>query len=216
MERSGVCRDMWNRFKMGRLGGLVVSLGLSLAACQGAEGGAALSFEMEGDPAKSFSKNIVGGVISKVRSLPGSRTVSLIIRETRLTRGGRPLCSRPTGRLLSVGRVAQIFSAGQRSLKSAFVVTGGESRPRLRSLRPGDCVSVVPEDVAEGRSLARGPMIEIQEESSAMSSEENVGEGEIEVWGRPLTGRTLAEKSASPKSHAQAASVRPLAETRRS
>lgn len=216
MERSGVSRGLWGKIRMGRLGGLVVSLGISLAACQGTEGGAALSFDMEGDPTRSFSKNIVGGVISKVRMIPGSRTVSLVIRETRLTRGGRPLCRRPTGRRLSVERVAQIFSAGHRSLKSAFVVTGEVIRPQLRSLHPGDCVSVVPEDVVEGRSLARGPMIDIEEDSSTVAGEERMGEGEIEVWGRTLRGKTLAAKASPPKLHSQAASLRPLAETRRS
>lgn len=216
MRDSGVFGDLWNSIRKGRLGGLVVSLGLSLAACQGAEGGMALSLEMEGDPSKSFSRHIVGGVISKVRQVPGSRMVSLMIRETALTRGGRPLCRRPTGRLLSVDRVAQIFSAGRRSLKSAFVVTGGESRPRLRSLRPGDCISVVPEDVPDGRSLARGPMIEIQEEPSVMSKTDSVGEGDIEVWGRPLTGRALVGKKDAPSPHSQAASLHPLEQVGRS
>ena len=216
MRNSGVFRNLLEGLRKGRLGGLVVSLGLSLAACQGAEGGTALSLEMEGDPSKSFSKHIVGGVISKVRQIPGSRMVSLVIRETALTRGGRPLCRRPTGRILSVDRVAQIFSAGRRSLKSAFVVTGEERRPRLRSLRPGDCISVVPEDVEDGRSLARGPMIEIQEESSVMSKADSVGEGDIEVWGRPLTGRALAGKKEAPANHSQAASVHPLEQVGRS
>ena len=137
MESLEMFRNLWKRIRMGRLGGLVVTLGISLAACQGTEGSAALSPEGEGDPSRPFSKNIVGGVISKVKSLPGSRAVSLVIRETRLTRGGRPLCTRPTGRILSVGRVAQIISARHRSLKSAFVVTGGgdPSTPSLPSPR---------------------------------------------------------------------------------
>ena len=197
MKGLEMFRNLGKRIRMGRLGGLVVALGISLAACQGTEESAALSPEGEGDPSRSISKNIVGGVISKVKSLPGSRAVSLVIRETRLTRGGRPLCSRPTGRILSVGRVAQIFSARHRSLKSAFVVTGGEIRPRLRSLRPGECVSVVPEDVVERRSLARGPMIEIVEDSPVAERNEILGSGEVEVWGRPLPGKTLARSTHS-------------------
>ena len=197
MESLEMFRNLWKRIRMGRLGGLVVTLGISLAACQGTEGSAALSPEGEGDPSRSFSKNIVGGVISKVKSLPGSRAVSLVIRETRLTRGGRPLCARPTGRILSVGRVALIFSARHRSQKSAFVVTGGEIRPRLRSLCPGECVSVVPEDVVEGRSLSRGPMIEIVEESPVVEGTETLGSGEVEVWGRPLASKALARTTPS-------------------
>ncbi len=200
MKGLEMFRNLGKRIRMGRLGGLVVALGISLAACQGTEESAALSPEGEGDPSRSISKNIVGGVISKVKSLPGSRAVSLVIRETRLTRGGRPLCSRPTGRILSVGRVAQIFSARHRSLKSAFVVTGGEIRSRLRSLRPGECVSVVPEDVVEGRSLSRGPMIEIVEESPVVERTETLGSGDVEVWGRPLPAKTLA-RSTRPSPH---------------
>ena len=39
MRNSGVFRNLLEGLRKGRLGGLVVSLGLSLAACQGAEGG---------------------------------------------------------------------------------------------------------------------------------------------------------------------------------
>ncbi|MGC8528923.1 MAG: hypothetical protein ACP5OP_01815 [Leptospirillia bacterium] len=195
MESLKMFRNLGKRIRIGRLGGLLVTLGISLAACQSPEGSAALSLEGEGDPSRSFSKNIVGGVISQVKSLPGSRSVSLVIRETRLTRGGRPLCRRPTGRILKVGRVAQIFSARHRSLKSAFVVTGEKIRSGLRSLRPGECVSVVPEDVVEGRSLLQGPMIEFVEESSVAERNEILGSGEVEVWDRPLPAKTMARRN---------------------
>ncbi|MHB8369851.1 MAG: hypothetical protein ACYDBP_09215 [Leptospirales bacterium] len=172
-------------------GGLVVSLGLSLAACQGSESGVALALEDEGDPSRSFVKKIVGGVIAKVRTIPGSHTVALVIRETRVTAGGRPLCLRPTGRILSIGRVGQIFSASRRTLQSAMVVMGASVRTRIGGLRPGDCVSVVPEDGGGKRdSVALGSRIEILDTPSVVGKDDRMGEGMVELWGEPGRGGT--------------------------
>lgn len=183
MEKTGIV--VGRRKKNGFIGGLVVSLGLSLAACQGSESGAALALEDEGDPTRSFAKKIVGGVVAKVRTSPGGKAVALVIRETRMTAGGRPLCSRPTGRILSIGRVGQVFSASRRSLQSAMVVMGASVRTRIRSLRPGDCVSVVPEVQPKKVVAALKPEIEILDTPSVVRKDDRMGEGLVELWGEP-------------------------------
>ena len=180
------------RFGQRFFSGLLLSLGMALAACQSTETGAVMAIEEEGDQSRHIVRKIVGGVVMKVLYHPGRRSVALLIRETRLSRSGRPLCQAPTGRILSLGSVKALFQSDPGRLRSAMVVTGNPEPRSLTGLHPGDCVSVAPDEVGRGKTKVR-PSILI--ETPALAREEDrFGKGIVEVWANLPPPRTMTAK----------------------
>ena len=173
--------------------GLLVSLGMALAACQSTEAGAVMALEEEGDPSRHVVRKIVGGVVMKVVRHPGRRSVALLIRETRVSASGRPLCQAPTGRLLSLESVQSLFRGDPKRLRSAMVVTGDPETPKLGNLRPGDCVSVAPDDVDSSKTVVRSS-IEIESPAPIARREDRFGKGIVEIWATLSPPPTVAAK----------------------
>ncbi len=173
--------------------GILVSLGMALAACQSTEAGAVMALEEEGDPSRHVVRKIVGGVVMKVVSHPGRRSVALLIRETRVSSSGRPLCQSPTGRLLSLESVQSLFRGDPKRLRSAMVVTGDPETPGLGNLRPGDCVSVAPDEVDTSRTVVRSS-IEIEAPAPIARREDHFGKGIVEIWATLSPPPTVAAK----------------------
>ena len=180
------------RFGRRFFSGLLVSLGMALAACQSTETGTVMAIEEEGDQSRHIVRKIVGGVVMKVLGHPGRRRVALLIRETRLSPSGRPLCQAPTGRILSLGSVQSLFRGDPNRLRSAMVVTGNPEPRSLTGLHPGDCVSVAPDEVGRGRTEVR-PSILIETPSLARE-EDRFGKGIVEVWATLDPPRTMTAK----------------------
>ena len=173
--------------------GLLVSLGMALAACQSPEAGAVMALEEEGEPARHVVRKIVGGVVMKVVKHPGVQSVALQIRETRVSPSGRPLCQAPTGRILSLGSVQALFAGDPKRLRSAMVVTGDPETPRLGNLRPGDCVSVAPDELDRPRTIVRSS-IEIEKSAPLARGEDRLGKGIVEIWATLSPPPTVAAK----------------------
>ncbi|MCL5285907.1 MAG: hypothetical protein M1313_09265 [Nitrospirae bacterium] len=189
---KGFCRRFFS--------GCLVSLGMALAACQSTEAGSVMAIEEEGEPSRHIVKKIVGGVVMKVLPHPGSRSVALLIRETRLSSSGRPLCQEPTGRILSLAKVQALFRGDPGRLRSAMVVTGDPDTPSLSGIHPGSCVSVAPDEIERSSTVVRST-IEIETPSLARG-EDNLGKGIVEVWGTLAPPRTMTakvKKTAGPR-----------------
>lgn len=162
-------------------------LGLALAFLQTGESPAAMiEDEQSGD--RHLAKRLIGGIVLSVRHLRGSRNVSLLIRETRLDKKGRPLCKAPTGRILSVESVGGIFQARPARLKSTLVVMENPADLTPRDLKPGECVSVAPDDIDRAETKLHSS-IRIEETPAVAKNTDKVKEGLVELWAKTFPAK---------------------------
>ncbi len=171
--------------KKGFFSGLL--MGLALALVQTGESQAAM-IEDEGTGDRHLAKRLIGGIVMKVRHIPGSRNISLLIRETRTDRSGRPLCKAPTGRILSVESVGGIFLARPARLKSSLIVMESPSDPTPRDLKPGECVSVAPDDIDRTKTALHSS-IQIDRTPDVAKNTDKVKEGLVELWARTFPAK---------------------------
>ena len=162
-------------------------IGMALAFFQTGESPAA-TLEDEGASDRHLAKKVVGGIVMKVHRKPGTRNISLTIRETRIDRTGRPLCNAPTGRILSVESVGGIFLASAARLKSSLVIMESPSDPTPRDLKPGECVSVAPDDIDRVETALRSS-IRIEETPVVAKKTDKVKEGLVELWARTFPAK---------------------------
>jgi hypothetical protein len=198
-------------------GFLGLLVGMALALFQTGESPAAM-IEDEGTGDRHIAKKMIGGIVVKVRHLRGTRNISLLIRETKIDRTGRPLCNAPTGRILSVESVGGIFLAKSARLKSSLVVMESPADPTPRDLKQGECVSVAPDDIDRVEARLHSS-IKIEQTPVVAQKTDKVKEGLVELWARtfPAKGAVASHWSGSGLTHRKKASpasipalVRPL------
>ena len=186
-------------------GFLGLFVGMALALFQTGESPAAM-IEDEGTGDRHVAKKVIGGIVMKVRHQAGNRNLSLLIRETKIDRTGRPLCNAPTGRILSVESVGGIFLARSARLKSSLVVMESPSDPTPRDLKPGECVSVAPDDIDRVEATLRSS-IRIGRTSVVAKKTDKVKEGLVELWARtfPAKGAVASHWHGNGLSHGKKA-----------
>lgn len=168
--------------KTSLIGRLIMGIGMILALFQSGEVQAAM-IEDEGTGERHLSKKIIGGIVMKVRHLPGTRNISLLVRETKIGQNGHPLCNALTGRLLSVESVGGIYLARPARLKSSLVVMESPDDLTPRDLKPGECVSIAPDDI-DRATHALHSSIRIAGSSDLAKNTDRLKEGFVELWTR--------------------------------
>ncbi len=191
-------------------------MGLALAFVQTGESQAAM-IEDEGTGDRHPAKRLIGGIVLTVRHLPGSRNISLLIRETLMDQKGRPLCKAPTGRILSVESVGGIFLARPPRLKSPLVVMENPADLTPRDLKPGECVTVAPDDIDRAKTELHSS-IQIEQTPDVAKNTDKVKEGLVKLWARTFpakgavashwTGNGQAKRKKTPRAFLPA-STRP-------
>ena len=145
----------------------------------------------------------VGGVVLAVHHVPGSKNMSLVIRETRMDKGGEPACNAPTGRILNVESVGGIFLSDKARLKSSMIVMESPGDITPRNIVPGACVTVAPDDIDLAQSKIE-PSIMIEDSSLMAKKTDELQKGLVELWARtsPAKGAVpFTWKGSEPRSN---------------
>ena len=145
----------------------------------------------------------VGGVVLTVHHVPGSKNMSLVIRETRMDKGGEPICNAPTGRILTVESVGGIFLSDKARLKSSMIVMESPGDVTPRNIVPGECVTVAPDDIDLAQSKIE-PSISIEDSSLMAKKTDEFQKGLVELWARtsPAKGAVpFTWKGSEPRSN---------------
>ena len=180
-----------NTYK-GTLGKVMVAMGLlissTLSGIEVASAGELSGATVEEQKAPMF----VGGVVLAVHHTEGSRNMSLVIKETRMGKEGAPVCSIPTGRILTVESVGGIFLSDRSRLKSSMIVMESPADITPRTIVPGACVTVAPDDIDLAKTSIQ-PSIRIEEGLIMGKNSDDFQKGLVELW-----ARTTSTKGAVP------------------
>ena len=167
----------------GTLGKVMAAMGLWIGSTlSGMEVASAGDLAGATDPEKK-APSFVGGVVLAVHHTPGSRNMSLVIRETRMDKKGAPICNAPTGRVLTVESVGGIFLSDKARLKSSMIVMESPGDITPRNIVPGECVTVAPDDIDRASNMIRSS-ITIEDDSLMAKKTDEFQKGLVELWAR--------------------------------